>query len=66
MSTVEIRCQVRIVRHNLTQIQQSARRTGFDDFDIVENILLPYVGISTLNIILANISERLIEITDIS
>ena len=38
----------------------------FYDFDIVENILLLYVGIGTLNVILANISEAPIEITDIS
>jgi len=49
------------------QIQQPARTSFFDDFDnIVENILLLYVGISTLNIISANISETPIEITDIS
>ena len=63
----------RIVRHNLTNIyilctyvQQPARTSFFDDFDIVENILLLYVGIGTLNVILANISETPIEITDIS
>ena len=39
---------------------------AFDDLDIVENILLPYVGISTLNLRLVNISEQLIEIPDIS
>ena len=56
---------VRIVRHS-SQIQQPARTSSFDDFDIVENILLLYVGISTLNVILANTSEPPIEITDIS
>ena len=65
----------RIVRHNLTNtyilliftyVQQPARTSFFDDFDIVENILLLYVGIGTLNVILANISETPIEITDIS
>ena len=49
-----------------SQIQQPARTSFFDDFDIVENILLLYVGIGTLNVILANISETPIEITDIS
>ena len=39
---------------------------SFDHFDIVENILLPYVGTSTINVILANNSEQQIEITDIS
>ena len=56
---------VRIVRHNLTNTTTRADEL-FDDFDIVENILLLYVGISTLNVILANISETPIEITDIS
>ena len=48
------------------KIQQPARPMAFDDLDIEENILLPYVGISTLNLMLANISEQLIEIPDIS
>ena len=55
----------RIVRHNLTNTTTRADEL-FDDFDIVENILLLYVGISTLNVILANISELSIKITDIS
>ena len=51
---------------NIRYVQQPARTSFFDDFDIVENILLLYVGIGTLNVILANISETPIEITDIS
>ena len=57
---------VRIVRHNTTNTTTRADEFFYDFDIIVENILLLYVGISTLNVILANISETPIEITDIS
>ena len=56
---------LRIMCRNTTKTTTRADEF-FDDFDIVEIILLLYVGIGTLNVILANISETPIEITDIS
>ena len=59
----DVRCTYRSSQHHK---YNNPRGRVFDDFDIVENILLLHVGISTLNVILANISEKPIEITDIS